>query len=251
MRNPYATRRAIYTLDPNRHLSCSIPFEDYLVNLTRRASKGIPVPEESIELFCSLLKRDTRPSWISPKEAPALDASWIQLGKQLVVYDYPASPLPFIGDEEDAWRRKIFTYPPGRYAILRPGPALERLSTSPPNLLHEWARMFQDNCYPLEGIIARGFRDGREIPKNRDMPDLDDLWSLEREAFQSAHDGNVSKFGAILAAGLDLTGKSSNGKTLDERLLEIRDLPPAIATMIRAISSRQSKGQPTDFDGRK
>jgi hypothetical protein len=170
-----------------------------------------------------------------------LDASWIRLGEQLVAYDFPASPLPFTGDEEDAWRWKIFTYPPGRYAILRPGPALERLAAASPSLLHEWARNFWDNSYPLDGILARGFRDGGEVPANPELPNHDDLWSPEREAFQAAYAGNISKFRAILAAGLDLSEKSGNKKTLGDRLLATSHLLPPIAEMIRAASPHESK----------
>jgi len=236
MTTPYATRRAIYSLDPNRHLSSSIPFEDYLINLTRRAPKGIPVPEESVKLFRTLLKRDTQPSWIAPEKPQALDASWIQLEKQLVVYDYPASPLPFTGDEEDAWRRKIFTYPPGRYAILRPGPALERLAGTTSSRLRDWARTFRDNRYPLDGIVARGFRDGWALSEKEEQINHDDLWSPEREALNAGRTGNIPKFRALVAAGLDLDQNSGNKQTLAESLLETRDLLPAISEIIRSRS---------------
>ena len=165
-----------------------------------------------------------------------MDASWIQLEKQLLVYDYPASPLPFAGDEEDAWRRKIFTYPLGRYAILRPGPALERLVGKTSSRLRDWARTFPDNCYPLDGILARGFRDGWEPTGKVELSNHDDLWSPEKEAMNAVHSDDIQKFRALLAAGLDLSQKSGNRKTLAESLLETRNLLPAISEMIRTQS---------------
>ena len=217
MKTPFAIRQAIYSLDPNRHFSADIPFQDYLLSVIARSSAGIPVPEKNIELFRNLVRLDT------PFEPPPLDASWLTLAERLarMVRDIPASPLPVTVDEEEAWRKMIFSYPPGRYAILKSGSRLAGLADALPastGRLIAWAQSFRGSRNPFDCLIAATLRDAWDLPDN-EAEDLDSLlWSPTNEAFQAVRDGNASKLRALLAASLDLGEIFPDGKTLGQKL---------------------------------
>jgi hypothetical protein len=217
MKTPFAIRQAIYSLDPNRHFSADIPFQDYLLSVIARSSVGIPVPEGNIELFRHLVRFCTR-SFFS--ELPPLDASWIPLAERLarMVRDILVSPLPVTVDEEEAWRKKIFTYPPGRYAILKSGARLARLAAAPTSELLSWAQSFPGSRNPFDCLIASALRDAWDLPDN-EAEDLDSLlWSPTKEAFQAASNGKASKLRALLASGLNLGEIRADGKTLGQHL---------------------------------
>ncbi|MEI6036206.1 MAG: hypothetical protein WCS65_18220 [Verrucomicrobiae bacterium] len=220
MKTPFVIRQAIYSLDPNRHFSADIPFRDYLLSVIARSSVGIPVPEKNIELFRQSVRFGTRSFFSEP---PPLDDSWLTLAERLarMVRDIPVSPLPVTVDEEEAWRKMIFTYPPGRYAILKSGARLAGLATAMPTStgrLIEWAQAFRGSRNPFDCLIAATLSDAWNLPEN-EAGDLDSLlWSPTNEAFQAVSDGNTSKLRALLAAGLDLGEIRSDGKTLGQRL---------------------------------
>ena len=217
MKTAFAIRRAIYSLDPNRHLAADIPFHDYLLSVIGRSADGIPVPEENIELFRYWVRLDARHSLFEP---PRLDTSWLTLAERLarLVLDIPMSPLPATVDEEEAWRKKIFTYPPGRYAILKSGSRLAGLAAAPASDILSWAQAFRGSRNPFDCLIASVLRDAWDLPDN-ETQDLDSLlWSATNEAFQAVRDGNASKLRALLAAGLDLGEIFPEGKTLGQKL---------------------------------
>ena len=217
MKTPFAIRRLIYSLDPNRHLSAGIPFHDYLLSLIKRSTSGIPVPEENIKLFDFFVQRGISPSFDEP---PSLECSWVRLAERLarMVREIPTSPLPGIVDEEEAWRKKIFVYPPGRYAILKSGTRLASLASAPASELLSWAQSFPGSRSPFDCLIAIAIRDAWDLPENEDQ-DLDSLlWSPTNEAFQAVRDGSASKLRALLAAGLDIAEIWRDGKTLGQQL---------------------------------
>jgi len=220
MKTPFAIRRAIYSLDPNRHISAATSFHDYLLSVIVRSSAGIPVPEENIELFRCLVRLD--PSYF-PSDPPPLDASWLTLAERLarMIRDIPVNPLPVTVDEEEAWRKMIFTYPPGRYAILKSGSRLACLADALPastGRLIAWAQSFRGSRNPFDCLIAATLRDAWDLPDN-ETQDFDSLlWSPTNDAFQAVRDGNTSKLRALLAAGLNLGECRPDGKTLGQQL---------------------------------
>ncbi len=147
-----------------------------------------------------------------------MDDSWIKLAERLagMVREVADSPLSLAVDEEEAWRKIIFTYPPGRYAVLKSGSRLAELAASPVCELLAWAKSFPDS--PFDCLIAATIRDAWYLPAG-ERPDFDSrLWSPVNEAFQAVRDGNASKLRALLAAGLDLTEMWRDGTNLGQQL---------------------------------
>ena len=219
MKTPFAIRRAIYSLDPNRHLASDIPFREYLMGVIERGAGGIPVPEAYVELFRHFVRQDIKP-WLS--EPPPLDISWLKLAERLgrMIREIPASPLPRAVEEEEAWRKRIFTYPPGRYAILKSGSRLKRLASAPSSELLAWAKSFRGSRNPFDCLIAKALRDAWDLRDDETQDHDSLLWSPADEAFQAVGDANASKLRALLAAGLDLGETFPNGETRGQRLAE-------------------------------
>lgn len=234
----YAIRRAIYALDPNRHLSSSVSFQDYLMNMARLSVAGIPVPEQNVALFRQLIQRDTKPGWKAP---PALDPSWLQIADQIepLVQEVAQSPQPCDLEEDEIWRRKVFTYPPGRYAILRSGPKLAKLASAPPAELRSWARSFGGSEDPIDSILAQGFANAWE--QQDDAKDSDRLCSPENEAYETLKTDNAQKLRAILADGLDLaTARNAKNDTLGQSLIKSASRAENCLRLLRAAEEKSS-----------
>lgn len=156
-----AIRRAVYALDPNRHLAADIPFQQYFLSVIKRAVGGIAVPEASINLFGFYARSDYGPA--------RLDASWADLAGRMarMVRSFSESPQPCTVGEDEAWRKKIFTYPPGSYAILKCGPRLGGLAAAEPispAQLVAWAESFRGGPNPFDCLAARTLRHAWDFP---------------------------------------------------------------------------------------
>ena len=231
MKPYFAIRWAIYSLDPNRHLAHGVAFEDYLVTLAVRSVTGLPVPEENVQLFQRHVECESR---VSSYGLPTLNPSWRTLADQIaaLVQDISTSPLPSTLDDEEIWRRKIFTFPPGRYAILRPGPELASIvETAPPaSDLRAWAEFHQESSNPFDEILARGFREARESPPN--ISAIDDFWSPRREFHRAVGNKDLPTVRAILASGLSLNDDDRFGVTAVSELIKEAKIPADIAQLI-------------------
>ena len=193
-------RTFIYALDPNRHLLADAPFLEFLAHLVLISARpeGLPVPEWGL-LQARALSGD--------------NTFWKEIADELlacVQKARPAIPLGIPEDPEEVWRRKIFTYPPGRYAILRCGKELMRVAAethaNPASLCRRW-KHFQSSANPWERAVARAAIDSMPTPRNFRMGLK--TW-IRREEIR-AKDGERSALQiALAAAGLARQPKPAN-----------------------------------------
>ena len=193
-------RTFIYALDPNRHLLADDPFHEFLAHLVLISARpeGLPVPEWGLLQARALCGDNT---------------FWKEIADELlacVQKARPAIPLCIPEDPEEVWRRKIFTYPPGRYAILRCGKELMRVAAEPPanpaSICRKW-KHFQSSANPWERAMARAAIDSMPTPRNFRMGLK--TW-IRREEIR-AKDGERSALQiALAAAGIARQPKQAN-----------------------------------------
>lgn len=193
-------RKFIYALDPNRHLLADAPFLEFLAHLVRISARpeGLAVPEWGL-LQARALCGDS--------------IFWKGIADELlacVQITRPAIPLGVPEDPEEVWRSKIFTYPPGRYAILRCGKELVRVASethaSPASLCRNWKHL-QSSANPWDRAVARASRDSK--PTHRKVHSGLKAWIRCEEI--RAKDGEISALQiALAAAGLAREPKPVN-----------------------------------------
>jgi len=182
-------RTFIYALDPNRHLLADAPFSEFLAHLVQISARpeGLPVPEWGI-LHARALCGD--------------NTFWKGIADELlacVQETQPAIPIGIPEDPEEVWRRKIFDYPPGRYAILRCGSELMRVAagtSANPGCLCRNLKHFQASANPWERAVARAAIDSKPTHRNFHMSLK--TW-IRREEIRAA-DGEKSALQIALAA---------------------------------------------------
>lgn len=177
-------RTFIYALDPNRHLLADIPFLDFLVHLVRISARpeGLPVPEACL---------------LSARHQCLEDAFWRAIADECLSSVHGAEPpIPsnVPADPEEVWRKRCFTYPAGRYAILRCGEVLARVATSPQPALCRNRKHFRDSANPWDRAVARAITDSSPVSRGFRMSL--GTWIL-REKIRS---GKSSAFQTALAA---------------------------------------------------
>lgn len=155
-------RQFIYALDPNRHLLADIPFPDYLLHLVKVSARpaGLPVPESAILTACAVCRGDD--FW--KEVAEEILACVQEIG--------PTSPSEIPEDPEEVWRRGIFTYPPGRYAVLKCGEELAGLAaanTAKSSALVRFAKRSPASRNRWDRAVARAVVDSKASHDNASM----------------------------------------------------------------------------------
>jgi len=155
-------RTFIYALDPNRHLLADIPFPEFLAHFVRISARpeGLPVPEIGLLQARALCGENT---------------FWKEIADELLAClqeMQPAIPIGIPEDPEEVWRRNIFTYPQGRYAILHGGGELVRVAagaSTNPDCLRRNRNYFQSSTKPWDRAVARAAIDSMTTHKGFHM----------------------------------------------------------------------------------
>ena len=193
-------RTFIYALDPNRHLLADATFPEFLAHLVRISARpeGLPVPEIGLLQARALCGDNT---------------SWKGIVEKLlacVQETQPAIPIGIPEDSEEVWRRKIFTYPPGRYAILHCGKELARVAAgTSANPVALWVKLkhFQYSENPWECAVARAAIDS--APTHRSFHMGLKTW-IRREEIRAKDVERSSLLIALAAARLIPESKPTN-----------------------------------------
>ena len=153
----------IYALDPNHHLLADAPFPEFLSHLVRISARteGLPVLEAGI---------------LHARALAGSNPFWNDIANELltgVQHAHPACPIELPKDPEEVWRKKLFTYPPGRYAILRCGGELASLTakstTNLTSALPRKRKLFQASKNPWDRAVARAIMDFKPLHRSFHM----------------------------------------------------------------------------------